>query len=69
VPVNRLIDLFFEHPIAFVPATARQRDISYNAAKNNLQRVAEEGRFKGRRFRIAQDILDVTRTRGMRRES
>lgn len=63
--LDRLIDLFFEHPIMFVPTIARQLDISYNAAKNNLKRLAEEGivkedRFKGRRFWIAQDILDVT---------
>jgi Fic family protein len=65
VLLNRLIDLFFEHPIMFVPAIARQLDISYNAAKNNLKRLAEEGivkedRFKGRKFWIAQDILSVT---------
>ncbi|WP_395022945.1 hypothetical protein [Dongia sp.] len=48
-----------------MPTIARQLGVSYNAAKNNLQRLAEEGivkedRFKGRRFWIAQDVLDVT---------
>jgi transposase len=44
---------------------ARRLGVSYNAAKNNLQRRAEGGvvkedRFKGRKFWIAQDVLDVT---------
>lgn len=52
-------------PIRFMPTIARQLGVSYNAAKNNLKRLAEEGilkedRFKGRKFWIAQDVLDVT---------
>jgi len=65
VLLGRLIDLFFEHPILFVPTIARDLGISYNAAKNNLKRLAEAGivkeeSFKGRRYWLAQDILAVT---------
>jgi len=65
VLLAQLIDLFFEHPILFVPTIARQLDITYNAAKNNLKRLAEAGivkeeSFKGRKYWIARDILAVT---------
>ncbi|MDQ7248665.1 Fic family protein [Dongia sedimenti] len=65
VLLGRLIDLFFEHPILFVPTIARDLGISYNAAKNNLKRLAEVGivkeeTFKGRRYWLAQDILAIT---------
>ncbi|MGH6727780.1 MAG: Fic family protein [Pseudolabrys sp.] len=39
--LGRLIDLLFEHPAMTVPYAAERLKISYNAAKNNLNRLVE----------------------------
>lgn len=39
--LGRLIDLLFEHPAITVPYAAERLQISYNAAKNNINRLVE----------------------------
>ncbi|MGH9807727.1 MAG: Fic family protein, partial [Terriglobia bacterium] len=39
--LGRLIDLLFEHPAITVPYTADRLSITYNAAKNNINRLIE----------------------------
>lgn len=39
--LGRLIDLLFEHPAITVPYAAKRLQISYNAAKNNINRLVE----------------------------
>jgi Fic family protein len=64
VLLNNLVDLFFEKPVNLVPAVAQHLGISYNAAKNNLQRLAEEGivrerERRGRKYWICDDVLQI----------
>lgn len=39
--LGRLVDLIFEHPAITVPYAAAQLEITYNAAKNNIDRLLE----------------------------
>ena len=62
--LGKLIDLLFETPVVTVPRAASRLEISYNAAKNNLQRLAqakvvEPASLGNRNFWIAREILDV----------
>lgn len=64
VLLGKLIDLFFESPVVTVPRAARKLGISYNAAKNNLERLAQAqvvtpAALGGRNYWIARDILNV----------
>jgi Fic family protein len=64
VLLGKLIDLLFESPVVTVPHAARKLEISYNAAKNNLERLAQakvvEPASRGsRNYWIAREILHV----------
>jgi len=41
--LGRLIDLLFEHPAITIPYAAGRLNITYNAAKNNIERLVEDG--------------------------
>ena len=64
VLLGKLIDQLFESPVITVPRAAKKLEISYNAAKNNLARLAqakivEPAALGGRHYWIAREVLDV----------
>lgn len=64
VLLGKLIDLLFESPVVTVPRAAKKLGISYNAAKNNLERLVQAqvvtpASLGSRNYWIARDILDV----------
>jgi Fic family protein len=63
--LGRLIDMLFEHPAISIPYTADKLEISYNAAKNNIDVLVEHQILRSGpdhfrpKYYFAQEIMNV----------
>ena len=63
--LGRIIDMLFEHPAITVPYMAGKLNITYNAAKNNIERLVghkiltESSGYGRPKMMVAKDILNL----------